>query len=73
MANSQTIKIAAEEGEIMPIEEFVNSNVIKIGSIEVENRFFGGGHTEDNIVSYVKADQVLFGGCMIKSLNAPKR
>lgn len=32
--------------------------------------YFGGGHTIDNIVVYFPSDKILFGGCLIKSLNS---
>ncbi len=33
-------------------------------------RYFGGGHTEDNIVVYFPENKILFGGCLIKSFNS---
>ena len=32
----------------------------------------GEGHTQDNIVSYFPNDKALFGGCLIKRVNAKK-
>ncbi|GAB5538856.1 MAG: BcII family subclass B1 metallo-beta-lactamase [Salibacteraceae bacterium] len=49
---------------------FTESMTIDVGGTQIENRFFGAAHTEDNIVSYVPDDRVLFGGCMIKALGA---
>lgn len=39
---------------------------IRIGNTGVENRFFGEGHTADNIVSYIPKVKTLVGGCIIK-------
>jgi metallo-beta-lactamase class B len=36
------------------------------------NEYFGEGHTKDNIVSYFPSEKVLFGGCLIKEVNASK-
>ena len=33
-------------------------------------RYFGGGHTIDNIVVYFPEDKILFGGCLIKSMGS---
>ncbi len=43
-----------------------NSKLLMNGSIQA---FFpGGGHTEDNIVVWLKSSKVLFGGCFIRSI-----
>ena len=34
--------------------------------------FFGEGQTKDNVVGYFESDQILFGGCLLKELNASK-
>lgn len=40
----------------------------RVGGVEV---FYpGGGHTEDNVVVYVKKAKVLFGGCLIRPGNS---
>ncbi|MCZ4695710.1 subclass B1 metallo-beta-lactamase [Ancylomarina euxinus] len=33
-------------------------------------QYFGGGHTQDNIVVYFPGKKLLFGGCLIKSLQS---
>lgn len=38
--------------------------------IKVNCRYFGGGHTNDNIVVYFPDYKILFGGCLIKSLES---
>lgn len=45
---------------------------IEVGNKKVFNEYFGEGHTTDNIVSYFPNDEVLFGGCLIKTLGASK-
>jgi metallo-beta-lactamase class B len=72
-ANQQTIDlaIAAEEPAVpqMAIKEGAN---LLVGGHQVINRHFGAGHTQDNIVSYLPEEKVLFGGCMIKTVGASK-
>jgi glyoxylase-like metal-dependent hydrolase (beta-lactamase superfamily II) len=36
----------------------------------VEVYDLGAGHTEDNLVVWLPAQKILFGGCLIKSLNS---
>jgi len=38
------------------------------GDFDIEVLYPGPGHTEDNITVWVAADQVLFGGCLIKAM-----
>lgn len=42
----------------------------KIGRKTIVNRYFGPAHTSDNIVSYLPAEKVLFGGCQVKAMGA---
>ncbi len=41
-----------------------------VGKGSVEGKYFGEGHTSDNIVVYLLNEKVLFGGCLIKELGA---
>ena len=45
---------------------------LQLGPRKVINRYFGPAHTTDNIVSYLPAEKVLFGGCQVKSYGASK-
>ena len=51
---------------------FRDSLTLKVGKGIIVNRYFGEAHTPDNIVSYIPDEKLLFGGCMIKSLEAAK-
>ncbi len=57
---------------VIPQIGFDKELILKVGNEKVINEYFGGGHTFDNIVSYVPSEKVLFGGCLIKELNAGK-
>lgn len=71
-ATNQTIELATKAGFDVPKIGFKDTLNLKVGSLIIENKFLGAGHTQDNIVTYVKDDSVLFGGCLVKSLNAAK-
>jgi metallo-beta-lactamase class B len=43
-----------------------------LGSEHVVVKFPGEGHTKDNVVGYFPVDRVMFGGCLVKELNASK-
>ena len=45
---------------------------LKVGELNIQNEFWGAGHSRDNIVSLIPQDSVLFGGCMIKEVGAGK-
>lgn len=66
----KTIELAKAAGEAVPQEGFEERLILKAGDLEVLTRFMGEGHTRDNVVAYVSADQVLFGGCLIKEVGA---
>jgi len=71
-ANFQTIELAMAKKYPVPQHSFENSLELKLGEFIIENEFLGAGHTEDNIICYFPLDQVLFGGCLIKSMGAGK-
>lgn len=72
VANSKTIEIAKEKKLPVPLKSFNNQEKIAVGNQFAELYFFGEGHTKDNIVAYYPNEKVLFGGCLIKELNATK-
>jgi metallo-beta-lactamase class B len=39
---------------------------------KITAKFFGEGHTKDNVVGYFPSENVMFGGCLVKELNASK-
>lgn len=45
-------------------------SVFNIGTCSIETYFAGRGHTEDNIVVWFSGERVLFGGCLVKSVEA---
>lgn len=71
-AHHKTIALAGANNYEVPQHGFNDSLILSISNKHVEVRFFGEGHTVDNVVGYYPADHVLFGGCLIKELNASK-
>lgn len=71
-ANAKTIELAKENNLVAPINSFTDSIILKVGNKNVIVKFFGEGHTKDNVVGYFPSENILFGGCLIKELEAGK-
>lgn len=71
-ANAATIPLAARDSLPVPQHAINDSVWLNVGNTKVIARYFGKGHTHDNIVGYYPAEAVLFGGCLIKELDATK-
>jgi len=71
-ANRYTLELAEKQHHTLPRNSFSDSLKIPVGNSEVINLFPGAAHTRDNIVSYIPSEKVLFGGCMVKTMNASK-
>lgn len=69
---SKTIELAKENNFVVPENNFNDSVVLKVGNLETVTKFFGEGHTKDNVVGYFPAEHILFGGCLLKELEAGK-
>lgn len=71
-SSNQTQILAKGAEEPIPQNGFEDLLTLKAGELEVIIRFLGEGHTRDNVVAFVPAEQVLFGGCLIKEVGASK-
>ena len=73
-ASNKTISLLRAKGRnfSQPINGFNDSLSWNIGDKKVYAHYFGEGHTRDNIVGYFPNDNAVFGGCLIKELNATK-
>lgn len=71
-ANVKTAELAQLNGTAVPQNGIKDSITFDLGSEKVEVRSFGAGHTIDNVVGYFPSEGVLFGGCLIKELDATK-
>lgn len=68
----KTIELAKENNLIFPKNEFVDTLTLKVGDKIVTAKFFGEGHTRDNVVGYFPSENIMFGGCLIKEIDAGK-
>lgn len=72
-ANAETLALIQQEKiTTIPSIAFNDHMNIMVGEQLVQAHFFGEGHTSDNVVGYIPDEEVLFGGCLIKSVNASK-
>jgi metallo-beta-lactamase class B len=49
---------------------FTDQLSLSCGKVRVELAYFGPGHTVDNIVAWIPAKRVLFGGDLVRARNA---
>ena len=68
----ETIQLAKENNQTPPQNDFEYELILKVGTKETITTFFGEGHTKDNVVGYFPSDKLMFGGCLIKEMNANK-
>ena len=69
---NKTIALAKVNQAVVPKNSFTDSLVLKVGDQTTVTKFLGEGHTKDNVVAYFSSDNIMFGGCLIKELNATK-
>ena len=73
LANQRSLEILkSKEAPILPQRSLGDQDSIRIGQSWVQLRYFGEGHTRDNIVGYIPTKKTLFGGCLIKETGATK-
>lgn len=72
IANQKTIELAEQNKVVVPKQGLDQQTQLAFGKDQVTVRYFGPGHTEDNVVGFFEKEQVLFGGCLIKELDATK-
>jgi metallo-beta-lactamase class B len=69
--NKRTKIKCIENNLPLPDTTFGENYFFNFEGIPVECRFVGGGHSSDNIIVCFPNQQILFGGCMVKSAIAP--
>ena len=70
--NFSTIEFAKASNAVVPQNSFNDSLRLNIGNTYAIVKYFGQGHTKDNVVGYFPNENILFGGCLIKELDATK-
>ena len=53
-----------------PQKSFTKTLRLRVGKEFIRCEYYGEGHSRDNIVGWVPAEKILFGGCMIKAMDA---
>lgn len=71
-AEKKTQHILHDKNKIVAQNSFDNLLKVNLGGDTVVAQYFGKGHTFDNIVGYFAKDKALFGGCLVKEMNAGK-
>lgn len=71
-ANELTIQFAKAYKSEIPQKALHQKDEITVGSSRITTTFLGEGHSKDNIVGYIPAENILFGGCLIKEKGAKK-
>ena len=66
----QTDEISIENDR--PRAEFLikKDSVFNVGGFKFETYYAGEGHTKDNIVIWFEKQKILYGGCLVKSIDA---
>ena len=72
LANELTNQLARSKRHPLAQTIFNQDTVLSVGQAEVVVMFPGPGHTKDNVVAYFPTSKALFGGCLVKSINASK-
>ncbi|MBN2280785.1 MAG: subclass B1 metallo-beta-lactamase [Candidatus Marinimicrobia bacterium] len=67
IASNLTIAKCQEDSLEVPNIGFETVYDLDFYGKKLECRFYGGGHSFDNIVVWLPQDSILFGGCLIKS------
>lgn len=70
IANSRTIAKCKEIGLPIPSTSFTDSLILDFNGEQIDCRFFGAGHSLDNITVWIPGEKILFGGCLIKSIDS---
>lgn len=70
--NFSTIELAKTNNVVVPQNGFNDYLKLSLGNTYAVVKYFGQGHTRDNVVGYFPKGNILFGGCLIKELQATK-
>ncbi len=69
IANSMTIEKCRELSLPVPSLPFTDSLTFDFNGEQIDCRYFGGGHSFDNITVRLPSKQILFGGCLVRAAN----
>ena len=69
-ANQMTIDIAKSKGLAIPNHGFKDSLQLQLGDKLIKCYYLGAAHSLDNIVVWIPSEEILFAGCLVKSINS---
>jgi len=69
-ANQITIDLARMNHLPVPDSGFRDSLNLSLGDRQISCYYFGAAHSKDNIVVWIPSEQILFAGCMVKSMES---
>lgn len=69
--STKTAAILAKDSVYLS-NTFAVKDSVALGESEVVMNYFGPGHTDDNVVGYIKGPEILIGGCLIKPLEGTR-
>ncbi|PJZ77618.1 subclass B1 metallo-beta-lactamase [Leptospira neocaledonica] len=69
-AGIRTIAILKKEKKSLPEKTLKDKEPLVFGKTKIETLFIGAGHSEDNLVVWLSESKILFGGCLVKSIEA---
>ena len=69
-ASQKTIEITRSKNLPVPAHGIKDSLQLHLGNKVITLYYFGAAHTIDNIVAWIPSEQILFAGCMVKSMSS---
>lgn len=69
-SNEMTKKILVEKNLPVTKNTFKDSLSLDFGNGKIICKYYGGGHSTDNIVVWLSEEKILFAGCMSKEINS---
>jgi metallo-beta-lactamase class B len=70
IAGIKTAEKCLEQGLPVPQMPFSDSFTFELNGLTIVCRYFGPGHAPDNIVVWIPEMKILFGGCLLRSMEA---
>lgn len=67
-SSKMTYDLCSEQNENQPEYYLIHDTNFVIGGQQFETYYPGEGHTKDNIVIWFEKEKVLYGGCLVKSV-----
>jgi glyoxylase-like metal-dependent hydrolase (beta-lactamase superfamily II) len=69
-SSAQTLQLCKEKEGKQAEFTFSKDTIFQVGYHSFETFYAGEGHTKDNLVIWCKKEQILYGGCLVKSIDA---